>query len=155
MTQHQYFLIQKEPSCLVRFSRGWMKDSPKQMGSLCTRSAEPVSPPFGQRNCPEMDSCAQGRAYRKWNHTQCLWLPRGLATHWPGHPAADRQIVSCPKFFRRSATIHHSFRLWDKFKSIVLFNRTALLVSHFLCWPYGLGIPMYCTISEKNDEHKH
>lgn len=103
-----------------------MKDSPRQMGSLCTRSAEPVSPPFGQRNCPEMDSCAQGRAYRKWNHTQYLWLPRGLATHWPGHPAADRQTVGCPKFFTRSATIHHSFRLQDELELEALFCLTEL-----------------------------
>ena len=107
-------LILNKQCCLVLHFRGWMKDSPKQMGSLCTRSVEPASPPFGQQNCPEMDSCAQGRAYRKWNHTQYLWLPQGLATHWPGHTAADRHTVGSPKFCTRSATIHHTFRLRDE-----------------------------------------
>lgn len=99
--------------------RGWMKGGPKQMDSLCTRSAEPASPPHGQQNCPEMDICAQGRAYRKWNHTQYLWLPQGSETHWPGHPAAHRQTdrqrgrqtVGCAKFFTRSLTVHHTLRL--------------------------------------------
>lgn len=108
----------------VRFSRGWM--GPGQMGIACTRSAESVSPPFGQRNCPEMDSCALGRAYRKWNNTQYLWLPQGLATHWPGDPASDRQTVASPKFFTRSGTIHHSFsvtRLVGKLHSFLISYR--------------------------------
>lgn len=108
------------------------------MGSLCTRSGEPVSPPFGQRNCPEMDSCAQGRAYRKWNHTQYLWLPRGLATHWPGHPAAaDRHADSrLSKSFSQGqppSSIRHTFRLQEETTSFVLLTMTAPLTSHFLC----------------------
>lgn len=102
------------------FSAGEWKTVPNRWDSACKRSTEPVTPPFGQRNCPEMDSCAQGRAYRKWNHTQYLWLPQGLATHWPGHPAVDRQTVACPKFFTRSATIYHNLRQ-DSNQSIVLF----------------------------------
>lgn len=107
------------------------------MGSLCTRSGEPASPPFGQRNCPEMDSCAQGRAYRKWNHTQYLWLPRGLATHWPGHPAAaDRHADSrLSKSFSQGqppSSIRHTFRLQEETTGFVLLTATAPLTSHFL-----------------------
>lgn len=99
-------------------------------GLLVYKAVEPVSPPFGQRKCPEMDSCAQGRAYRKWNHTQYLWLPRGVETHWPGHPAADRQADSWPsKVFTRSATIHRSLKLQNSIGLKALFCLTNL---HFL-----------------------
>lgn len=86
-----------------------------------------------------MDSCAQGRAYRKWNNTQYLWPPRGLGTHWPGHPAADMQTVGGPKFFTRSATIRHSFRVTGEVskQSVVLFDRASAPVSFSRPW---LGI---------------
>lgn len=92
-------LVHHEHPCPVLDFRGWMKDSRKQMGSTWTRSAQPASQParlpFGQQNCPVMDSCAQGGAYRKGNHTQYLWAPQGLETHWPDHPtAADRERES-------------------------------------------------------------
>lgn len=60
------------------------------------------------------------RAGQKVNHTQCLWLPQGLETHWPGHPAAhtpthtqaDWHTHGWPcKVFTRSVTNRHYFRL--------------------------------------------
>ncbi|CAB1426048.1 unnamed protein product, partial [Pleuronectes platessa] len=41
--------------------------------------SQSVSPPFGQRNCPEMDSCAQGRAYRK-SRQAGLWVATATLT---------------------------------------------------------------------------
>lgn len=89
-------LLHHEHRCPVRDFRGWMKDSLKQMGSMCTRSAQPARPPFGQQNCPVMDSCAQGRAYSIGSEiTRSIYgPPQGLETHWPEHPTADRQRES-------------------------------------------------------------
>lgn len=99
-------LVHREHRCPVLDFRGWMKDSPKQMGSMCTRSAQPARLPFGQQNCPVMDSCAQGRANRKWNHTQYLWAPPGSGDSltWATH---SRQTER--KFLTRSTTIHNTF----------------------------------------------
>lgn len=96
-------LVQHEHRCPVLDFRGWMKDGPKQMDSM---SAQPVRLPFGQQNCPVMDSCALGRAYRKGNHTQYLWDPPGSGDSltWASH---SRQTER--KFLTRSSTIHQTF----------------------------------------------
>lgn len=112
---------------------GEWKIVPNRWASACTRSTESVSPPFGQRNCPEMDSCAQGRAYRKWNNT-AFTTPSGSwdSLTWPSCSRhADRWRS---KVFQKVSHIPHSFRVTRQAskRSIVLFDRAAPVNSQYL-----------------------
>lgn len=119
-----------------------MKDSPKQMGSMCTRSAEPARLPFGQQNCPVMDSCAQGRAYRKLNHTQCLLPPpRGCRLIDLSIPQqTDRQKVS-------HKVSHHPSHIYRALQ-VHVHERRATSEQHTGVWGLSLG-PFWVSMSPR------
>lgn len=95
---------------VISVRRIWMKQPlPLNRWAACPQGPQSESVlPLGKKMSRDGQLCpGQGISCR----IEYLWLPRGLATHWPGHPAADTQAVGCPKFFTRSTTILHSFRL--------------------------------------------